>query len=176
MSKKLHIAYDLFDLLYPVGSIYMSTERNSDTVDVVGKAGCPIAELGGTWERIQGKFLLAANDAYTDYQAGATGGHVTTTLTTDNLPAHTHGSKSLVGEAWNFTGQDATYGPGVSHSGIISAAGDSSYYYPTSKSNSTKGKDGIKVNATHEHSSVGKGTAFNTMPPFIAIYTWKRTA
>ena len=31
----------------------------------------------------------------------------------------------------------------------------------------------LTVDASHEHSSVGSGTSFNTMPPFIGVYTWK---
>lgn len=186
MSKKLHIAYDLFDLIYPVGSIYITMNEAS-----------PVTLFGyGTWERIDtGRTLISAgggidpvvnDNTYTGrgtytaqttwFPLGESGGEYDHTLNTNQIPAHTHGSKTLTGEAWNFVGQDATYGPGVSHNGIISAAGDSSYYYPTSKSNSTKGKDGIKVNATHEHTSVGGGQGHNNVQPYFAVYMWKRTA
>lgn len=58
---------DLLDSIYPVGSIYMSTKDSS-----------PANFLGGTWERIEGKFLLGAGSGF---GAGSTGGEATHTLT-----------------------------------------------------------------------------------------------
>ena len=50
----------LLDLLYPVGALYLSAA----TTD-------PGTVLGGTWQRIQDRFLLAAGESYA---AGSTGG------------------------------------------------------------------------------------------------------
>ena len=62
---------------YQVGDIYITTNDKH-----------PSKLLGyGEWERIQGKFLLAAGGGYT---AGATGGQATVTLTVDEIPSHTH--------------------------------------------------------------------------------------
>ena len=51
---------DLINLIYPVGSIYMSTNNVS-----------PATFLGGTWVAIQDRFLLSAGSSYS---AGSTGG------------------------------------------------------------------------------------------------------
>ena len=51
---------DLIDLIYPVGSIYMSANNVS-----------PASFLGGTWQQIKDKFLLSAGDTY---NAGDEGG------------------------------------------------------------------------------------------------------
>ena len=64
------------DMIYPVGSIYMNVSDVN-----------PGSLFGGTWERIQGKFLLGASSGHT---AGSTGGAETVTLSTSQLPAHTH--------------------------------------------------------------------------------------
>lgn len=56
----------LLDLVYPVGSIYMNANNIS-----------PASFLGGTWEEITGKFLLARSSAH---EAGTTGGNETITL------------------------------------------------------------------------------------------------
>lgn len=69
----------MFDLIYPVGSIYMSA---TDTD--------PSELFGGTWERIKDRFLLSAGDTY---EAGETGGEVTHTLTVAEMPEHSHGVK-----------------------------------------------------------------------------------
>ena len=67
---------DLFDLLYPIGSIYLSTNNVN-----------PGTLFGNTWEQIQDTFLLAAGSTYS---AGSTGGEANHTLTESELPGHTH--------------------------------------------------------------------------------------
>lgn len=66
-------------MAYPVGSIYMSVNSAS-----------PATLFGGTWERIQDAFLLAAG---TNHAAGTTGGEETHKLTAaeSGVPAHAHG-------------------------------------------------------------------------------------
>jgi hypothetical protein len=66
----------LVNLIYPVGSIYMSVNNVS-----------PQTFFGGTWERIKDRFLLAAGDTYA---AGGTGGAATHTLTVKEIPSHYH--------------------------------------------------------------------------------------
>lgn len=51
------------DAIYPVGSIYMSTRSTN-----------PGTFLGGTWNRLQGRFLIGASSTY---GAGSTGGNTT---------------------------------------------------------------------------------------------------
>lgn len=59
--------------LYPVGSIYMSTENTS-----------PASMFSGTWEQIKDKFLLSAGN---NYSAGATGGEARHTHSLDTATA-----------------------------------------------------------------------------------------
>ena len=67
---------DLLDLVYPVGSIYLS----------VGSTA-PSTLFGGTWQQIKDTFLLGSGD---DYTLGDTGGEATHTLTVDEMPSHNH--------------------------------------------------------------------------------------
>lgn len=67
---------DLIDVIYPVGSIYMSVNSTN-----------PSVLFGGTWEQIKDTFLLATGDTYAN---GSTGGEATHTLTKDEMPSHTH--------------------------------------------------------------------------------------
>ena len=64
------------DVIYPVGSIYMSMNSTN-----------PATMFGGTWEQIQDRFLLAASSSYS---AGSTGGETSHTLTVNEMPSHTH--------------------------------------------------------------------------------------
>lgn len=66
----------LLDKLYPVGCIYQSASSTS-----------PASFLGGTWEQIKDRFILAAGDTYA---AGSTGGEATHTLTVNEMPRHNH--------------------------------------------------------------------------------------
>lgn len=71
----------VFDMIYPVGSVYVSVNSTS-----------PATLFGGTWVQIKDKFLLSAGDTY---KAGATGGEATHVLTVDEMPRHNHSIDNL---------------------------------------------------------------------------------
>ena len=88
---------DLIDVFYPVGTIYETKDANFN----------PNTVWGGTWVRIQDKFLVAAGSTYS-----GTGGSASVTLTTDNLPSHNH----------SFTPSGSvsvSSNPGISHTETI---------------------------------------------------------
>lgn len=166
---------DLLDMIYPVGSIYMSVNSSN-----------PGSLFGGTWEKMPaGRVLIpeGESDWGTEYEAGSTGGEATHTLTVDELPAHNHSgtstSTSLTGKAritmrygnMNMATYDA--------SGIVS-----SYSTGTVEgygNGSVGGQPiGISVNATHTHTlsvnNTGNNKGHNNLPPYIAVYVWKRIA
>lgn len=127
----------LLNKLYPVGCIYQSTSSTS-----------PASFLGGTWERIKDKFILAAGDTYA---AGTSGGETTHTLTIDEMPSHNHSlytyQDSTQEEKANFIAQDNyTFKDG--------------YTYRTT---------GVRIMTT-----VGGSRPHNNMPPYTAMYAWKR--
>ena len=67
----------IVDIVYPIGSIYMSVN-----------AADPSTLFSGTsWEKLEGRFLLGSNSTYTN---GSTGGEATHTLTYNEMPQHTH--------------------------------------------------------------------------------------
>ena len=78
----------LLDAIWPVGSVYISVTDTS-----------PEALFGGTWQRIEDRFLLAAGDSY---PLGSTGGEAQHALTAAELPQHTHG--------YDYTGQSDVTG------------------------------------------------------------------
>lgn len=100
--------------------------------------------------------------AGTTYELGDTGGEATVTLTTDGIPAHTHGQKSLSGtfRPQFYTGQSA--------SGIASMS-SANYNLKNPGSGSIMGAANVTINATHEHTSVGGGEAHENRPPYIAL-------
>lgn len=73
LDKKTNNA-DLLDKIYPVGSIYLTMGAKS-----------PADLFGGTWKKLSGGYLYANSS-----NAGNTGGGHTISITTANLPSHTH--------------------------------------------------------------------------------------
>jgi hypothetical protein len=76
--------------MYPVGSIYISTSSSS-----------PDALFGfGTWEAYgAGRVLVGVGTSDQEFTADATGGESNHTLTTSEMPAHTHNWLSGTGFA-----------------------------------------------------------------------------
>ena len=74
---------DLINLIYPVGSIYMSANNVN-----------PTTLFGGTWQKLEGRFLLGASSSY---PLGNTGGEASHKLTISELPSHSHKYDSYAG-------------------------------------------------------------------------------
>jgi hypothetical protein len=129
----------ILEAVYPVGSIYISVNNTS-----------PQTLFGGTWEAIQGKFLLGQSSAHT---AGSTGGEETHTLTIGEMPEHTHPMYS--GNA----GGNSEWTP------------DEGVYLVDSVTQ-TKTTWWARLGMSY----AGGGNAHNNMPPYLAVYMWKRTA
>ena len=150
---------NLINLVYPVGSIYMSANNVS-----------PATFLGGTWEQIKDKFLLTSGDTYS---AGSTGGSATHTLTTEQLPSHNHtaSTNSTGAHTHNLRTQNDDYN--ASSAGYRGFVGDSTSSYITHT-------DLVLSAGAHTHTvtvnATGSGQAHNNMPPYLTVYCWKRTA
>lgn len=49
----LHLAQEIFKLIYPVGAVYISFDSTN-----------PANIFGGTWKSIEGRFLIGVRDEY----------------------------------------------------------------------------------------------------------------
>ena len=199
----------LWNSIYPVGSIYMSTS-STNPKDLF---------TGTTWTQITDRFLVAMGSTYTT--AGGTGGASSVTLATGNLPSHRHSvsitsgiqsaghthstpahSGTITGGththvvttkttsygsgsqtswrclSWTGTNADWTQSvttPNKDHNGNVY---DGSHSHSFSIAGGTTG--GISADHTHSVSGntgyQGSGTAFSIIPPYYAVYMWRRTA
>lgn len=108
----------------------------------------PETLFGGIWEQIQDRFLLAAGNTYA---GGSTGGEATHTLTVAEMPPHNHkfdpDKRAIVD-----IGEVATKW------GVHWETREGYYCSYASMQNT------------------GGGAAHNNMPPYLAVYVWKRTA
>ena len=152
----------IFKLVYPVGAIYISTVSTD-----------PGTLFGGTWQRIQDTFLLAAGSTYS---AGDSGGSPDAVV-----PYHRHGVSKVTGGI-----------TGGSHSHValkwLADKVQSGTNFPRifRQANTTSGTTSENTSTethTHDlpaHNTDYVGTSGNTtganMPPYLAVYVWKRTA
>ena len=142
---------------YPVGSIYISVNNTN-----------PKTYFGGTWEQIQNRFLLACGSSYSN---GSTGGSIThshtqgstgsTSLSVDQMPSHNHNLTGTYGSILT----SATNNEGKLMSGALGNGWNNT---KTNVSSEGKGKG-------HTHTNPSTNSSSN-MPPYLAVYMWKRTA
>jgi len=135
--------------VYPVGSIFTTITAYADSAAVVTAIG------GTTWVAFgAGKVLVGLDSGDTDFDTvSETGGAKTSTtgshtLTTAEIPAHTHDTNINAG---NSSDGDPNIASGGGDTGNITTS-------------STGGGGG------HTHGSTP------TVQPYIVVYFWKRTA
>jgi len=133
----------LIDFFYPIGTLYQSSDNTFN----------PNTKWGGTWVKIEGRFILGSSS---EYSINSTGGSKNVSLTQDNIPKHTH-NFDYVGGVY-FT--EAIYG-GALNSNRVYDGGMQTL------------SDQVTTSQT-EHS--GTQTAVNIMPPYEVVNIWKRTA
>ena len=141
------------------GSITSSEIDWSTVIDKIYPVGAiymsvnstsPATFIGGTWERIQDTFLLSAGSTYS---AGSTGGtathrHRTPFVATHNSEDTTLRLNRALSSEWVYDQQAISNTPRYTNAGNVSWGGnDIIYTTPTSN-----------------------------LPPYLAVYVWKRTA
>ena len=146
---------DIVDLIYPVGSIYMSVKSTS-----------PATLFGGTWVRWgNGRVPVGVDTSQTEFNSvEKIGGEKTHTITEDEMPTHQHFADNNNGEE-KLTGNVGNMG--------FSASSDegASYCYTLNWGyRSSRTDTGIKTAAS------GGSDPHNNLQPYITCYIWKRTA
>lgn len=119
----------LFDLIYPVGSIYYTNNANFS----------PNISFNGTWEQIKDTFLLAAGDTYI---GGTSGGEATVTLQNTHLPI-------LTGTLPHIAGDEASVSGICTH-----ISGGNSYKEGTQSGTSVTTKHQIKIGGGQAHNNM----------------------
>lgn len=187
---------NLLNFFYPVGSIYETTNNDFN----------PNNTWGGTWVKIEDKFLLASSSSHASGSTGGAENQLYTpagtieshTLTVNEIPSHNHTVPEHNGAALEtdsahthtyyktmFTPSDAGEGSlgGVSDmedtayvTGNSSGLGEpeGAHTHPvTVGSVDTENKGG---GSGHNHGFSGTASTISTMPPYVSVNIWKRTA
>lgn len=159
MAEQIESAKDYADTVatnalqkaYPIGSIYL-TMNTSNPADLFGF---------GTWTMLSNNFLIGAGDTY---NIGATGGETAHTLVYEELPA-TSGSIVM---------HNAANGTNI--------AGTGGCFTSSSVNQGTYRHGGTLLEASTvsvgriDYSNGGEDQPHNNMPPYLAVYMWKRVS
>ncbi|QCT71074.1 Gp37-like protein [Eubacterium maltosivorans] len=136
------------------GTIYIQNKTFLDRTYPVGSiymsvnSTSPATLFGGTWVEIQGRFLLGRSSSYGN---GSTGGAASVAISTAQMPSHGHTIRG-----WNIGANGAL--PDTTPYNWVGY--DRSGWYSV---------DSVI-------SKTGSGSAHDNMPPYLAVYMWKRTA
>lgn len=129
---------------HPVGSLYISKNPTS-----------PAELYGGTWERIEGKFVMAASDTY---PAGSTGGSATHTQTLEEGFPHSHRFLQSGSSSINKTVQMGRDGEFIDADRYISVGKGVDYFY----------------NYLISIETAGGGQPMDILNPYYSSYIWCR--
>lgn len=140
----------LADLIYPIGSVYISVNNTS-----------PATLFGGTWTKINEKFLLSSS---TNYPSGSTGGEATHKLTKSELPYFEEPVRVAGETELNFTSQGGT------------ATGSADMLMHTAQWSKTASNPSVTATNRMYVQITGGNQAHNNMPPYMVVNMWYRTA
>ena len=185
---------NMFLSAHPVGSIYITVDDKN-----------PGELFGGTWVAWgEGRVPVGVNSSDSDFSAvEKTGGEKTHTLTTGEMPSHSHtGGAHAHGLNGHTHGVNITTQGGGQHS-HTSRSGANFWVASSSKNiaaGTSTGREGDSNTSTvsnHTHlvkgntggcstntanagavdtTKTGGGQAHNNLQPYITCYMWKRTA
>ena len=187
------------DQIYPVGSLYFSVNNTN-----------PGTLFGGTWERIEDKFLLCAGSTYAPGTTGGAASHTSggpsnntsggpsnntsggpsnntsgsTAITVAQMPSHNHEMPSWmwavstrfntgtynIGGSGNKTGNAIPYNDNRTSQGQWVTSTGSGQGHTHTLSSHTHSLQ------SHTHSLQSHTHTVNTLPPYLAVYVWQRTA
>jgi len=133
---------NIADQVYPIGAIFTTVTAYANSAAVVTAIG------GTTWTAFGGgKVLVGLDSGDTDFDTvEETGGSKTHTLTTAEMPSHTHNFNQHYGDGSNNT---------------------------INQLNTT---DETAQYSQFTTDATGGGSAHTNVQPYIVVYFWKRTA
>ena len=171
--------------VYPVGSIYMSVVETN-----------PAELFGGTWEAMPGRVLVGAgvSDFDINYVAGTRGGSRARTLTSSNIPKHTH-TVEIKQAVQSHNHNNGVFDEAAAGNGPLSSNYGAIKLYPTATQHVMAADSSAfgtntqlymgytsATSTTHKHDvTVGyygakDPTEISVMQPYLVVYMWKRTA
>lgn len=167
--------------IYPIGAIYTSVVNTN-----------PSTFIGGNWTAFgSGRTLVGVDTGQTEFDTvEETGGVKTHTLTTNEMPSHTHtqDSHNHTQNSHNHTQDQHRHGvpvdfnnPNIANSiaGEVSqgpATALTGYVQTQFTTATNQATTATNQATTATNQNTGGGAAHNNLQPYITVYFWKRTA
>ena len=145
---KLHLAQEILNLIYPVGSIYLSTSTTN-----------PSTYFGGTWEQVAKESYLLGYSANNTWF---------------NKPGQNKGSANGPGN-WNTNDHTLTINEIPKHTHSLRSNRTAGGPYATPVFDFSQGHSSDDVNAVLPAGG-GKGHNHFHVSPYYIVVVWKRTA
>lgn len=157
-KKRIVFKEDLVNLLYPVGSVYLSMNDTN-----------PSILFGGTWERINDAYLWATSSSNGGWKGGSleTG---STVLTVNQIPSHGHSISSSGAHSHSSQGRKNS---GSDGGAVFESFGGASSYRTVRVPRN--GDDGAHTH-TANNTGGGQGHTHTINPTYVNVIMWKRTA
>ena len=169
----------ILEEMYPVGSIYFSVKNEN-----------PSSKFGGTWVAWgSGRVPVGVNSSDGNFNSvEKTGGASTVTLTTAQIPKHTHsvsGSTNSTGSHSHYehdnlwANQPATTGSSAQHQVPCSGG---VWFTCRTQGGGMRAELSTDSAGSHSHTfsctsgNSGSGNSHTNLQPYITCYMWKRTA
>ena len=156
----------LIDLIYPVNSIFLSTDNINPGIRFVGT----------TWQQASsGRFLAGVgtgDDGTNSYSvaAGNFNGKYQHTLIESEMPEHSHVGYTMVKGAGGAALTDTW--PSLFDSNNVLVHQNSGH----TSENISPGEEGGSLDGAVFTEDTGGGQSHNNIPPGFGVYVWKRTA
>lgn len=160
----------LISLLYPVGTIYTNASVSTNPNILLGF---------GTWEAYgTGRVLVGVDTGQTEFDTlGETGGSKTHTLSTAEMPSHTHTQNAHTHTQDAHThGHNAQRWEGSRGTNDWTASPTGSDVYIGFTDASISAATATNQNTTATNQNTGGGGAHNNLQPYVCVYMWRRTA
>ena len=153
LFDKQNAIRSVLDFFYPVGTIYMTDDKDFN----------PSTRWGGTWVLIKDRMIIGAGNSYAVKSTGGNSSHAHTTgghtLTVNEMPSHNHATQANTSISPSGNGSDfnavVPYKVGTGQIGRVTIV---------------ENKGGSK---SHSHGNTGSSS---NMPPYYSAYIWRRIA
>lgn len=153
LFDKQSVIRSVLDFFYPVGTIYMTEDKNFN----------PSTRWGGTWVLIKDRMIIGAGNSYAVKSTGGNSSHSHSTqghaLSINEMPSHNHATQT----------NTSVYPSG--------GGGDSKAVVPYKVGTGQTGRVTIVENTgssqSHSHGDTGWSSS---IPPYYAAYIWRRVA
>ena len=155
---------DMVDMVYPVGSIYMSVNSTS-----------PSTLFGGTWEQLTDTFLYATSTtADANVTTAPSGqGSKDAVVVEHNHTQASHNHVPASGGSYKFAVTTGNISAGTVARKLPDTQ-TNGYYFVVNDKNVTIGENGTTDSKQPTINDNGESGTDKNMPPYMKVFMWKR--